>query len=790
MTLYRSNSQQNVMKKQIGILVLVLMLCCGEGFAQQRQRGLKQRPTVGIALGGGGAKGAAHIGALKYMHEIGIPIDYVTGTSMGAIIGGLVALGYTPEELQQIIGSMDWSVYMSDAISRSQMSVADRNRRSTYLFTIPFNTGNLNREMESWKSRDEQGSRGYSFVASLPSGFVGGTNLLNLFNNLSVGYQDSMSFDSLPIPFACVATNVQDGTAEVMRSGRFATAIRASMAIPGVFSPVAVGDKLLMDGGMVNNFPVDICKELGADIVIGVEVADELHDDINNLQSLPQLVNQLINIVVKNKKTENRKLCDVYMRPDITGYGTLSFSAEAIDTLVQRGYNEAKRHTAQLLALKAMLVGYGEVEQRLQRHPATSILHDTIVLGTVEACEMTDEEYRWLLRKGNLRLNEPLMGADVEHAVGLYMGTGDYAAIHYCVSPTGDSLMVDSILYPVCRLKMDMQRAEPHAMSLGMRYDSQESASLQMSLGYNQNRLAGWKSLLTARLGYNTMLSTKVSWAGRSLATVNIEYRYRRGRFDMARPDNTRALMRHYTHLFELSLSEFHLRNFSITAGADDEYAFYTQPPTSDSSFYGKGTQQLRNNSVGAFLRAVYDNMDNAYFATQGMKADIDVEWRANTSDKRHSGYGGCAWGYRSYITPQGSRLTVIPQCYGRLLLGTDYHFAYRNLVAGALAERYVMHQLPFVGTNAPRQVEDMAAVLRCDVRYRVMEKHYLTLMVNYMYDSPTLAQLFDTSVCHEWWGVGCRYAVSTPIGPVSLDAHWSTLSRRVGLFFSLGYLF
>ena len=252
--------------KRIVIFLVVSLLVVYANAQSKKNSSISQpnRPKVGVVLGGGGAKGASHIGVLKYIEEMGIPVDYVAGTSMGSIIGGLYALGYTPDELTKLIASMNWSEYIGNKIDRSSMSLETRKRSSTTQLSIPFSH-------ESLFDKDPN----TSLINNLPSAYVNNSSLVNLFNDLCIGYQEEMDFNDLPIPFACIATDIATGEEVVMRSGSMPTAMRASMAIPGVFSPVTIGDKVLVDGGLVNNFPADVLKEMGADIIIGVEVTNE-----------------------------------------------------------------------------------------------------------------------------------------------------------------------------------------------------------------------------------------------------------------------------------------------------------------------------------------------------------------------------------------------------------------------------------------------------------------------------------------------------------------------------------
>ena len=281
------------------------------------------RLKVGVVLGGGGAKGASHIGVLKYIEEMGIPVDYVAGTSMGSIIGGFYALGYSPDELTQLISEMKWSEYIGNKIDRPMLSEEMRLRNSTMLLQVPFSHESL-----------ADNKKNSSFISQLPSAYVNNSSLVNLFNDLCIGYQEEMDFNDLPIPFACVATDMITGKEVVLRRGSVSTAMRASMAIPGVFSPVTIGDMVLVDGGLVNNFPADVLRDMGADIIIGVEVASTKTVTADDLKSLPQVFARLLITSTSAKRQENRAMCDVHIVPDISGFGMLSFTPDAIDTLV------------------------------------------------------------------------------------------------------------------------------------------------------------------------------------------------------------------------------------------------------------------------------------------------------------------------------------------------------------------------------------------------------------------------------------------------------------------------
>lgn len=292
------------------------------------------RKRVAVVLSGGGAKGMAHIGALKVIERAGIPIDMITGTSMGSIVGGLYCCGWNAALLDSMVRRQDWPFLLSDKDEYYAQDLVGRQKQNTYMLSKAFTAGR----------RD---------VAEA-GGIIQGKNLATLFDHLTAGYSDSLSFDSLPIPFACVATNIVDNTEYVFRQGRLSEAMRSSMSIPAAFAPVRKGEMVLVDGGLRNNYPADIAKTMGADIIIGVTVQGppKTADDLTNGGAV---LGQIIDINCKNKYDDNLRLTDIPIRVNTEGYSAASFTPAAISTLIRRGEEEAMRHWDELMALKASL---------------------------------------------------------------------------------------------------------------------------------------------------------------------------------------------------------------------------------------------------------------------------------------------------------------------------------------------------------------------------------------------------------------------------------------------------
>ena len=774
--------------KKVCLLIALLLL----SFAMNAHNDTIRPPRlkVGVVLGGGGAKGAAHIGVLKYIEDMGIPVDYVAGTSMGSILGGLYALGYTPEELTQLIASMDWSEYIGNKIDRPMMSEVMRGRNSTTALIVPFS-------LESLFDRESKAS----FISQLPSAYVNNSSLINLFNDLCVGYQEDMDFNNLPIPFACIATDMITGDEVVLRSGSVPTSMRASMAIPGLFSPVAIGDKLLVDGGLVNNFPADVLKEMGADIIIGVEVTSNKDVTINDLKSLPQLFARLVTNSTSAKRVENRSLCNVHIIPDVSGFGMLSFKSDAIDTLVSRGYKRANEFHDQLLAIKqAVDASAGHPVGKTLRAPrAMNLTQEDVLLQTITINSVSDRDGRWLRRKGNLVAGNRYTQDDFEQAINVFRGTGCFDEITYQIKES-DSSNLNNQLSDTYDLTVNVKPAKPHVFGLGLRYDTEEGAALLLNLGLNEKKFTGSRLNLNAKLSYNPKINVTYTYAVPSLANFNVAYDYRNEYFRIEGANNRGMNMSYYQHKASGYISQFHLLNFSTKVGLS-----YTNTNYDFSSMEGSFLDTLvfaQNKLVTPFVNLAYDNLDDTYFAKRGIKTSLTARYHIDLHPSEialdEGSKGRCfylLYDFQSYLTPRNGKFTFIPQVYGMYVSGLPMYYNLWTIYGGEVAGRHFDTQLPFVGLTSVSNAFNNSTVFRLDLRYNFYGRHYLTAMYNFMahlqyllYYQFSLPDAFDFNV----QGAGLKYSYASALGPISLTANWSktNVGQHFGLYFSFGYTF
>ena len=280
------------------LLVFFILFFSIGAFSQETSK----RPKIGLVLSGGGAKGFAHIGVLKVLEQAGVKIDYIGGTSMGAIVGGLYASGYSATQIDSIFKETDFDALLSDFIPRASKNFYEKKNDELYAVTLPFNKLRI----------------------GIPTALSRGMYNYNLLNKLTYNVRYIRDFNKLPIPFLCIATDIETGEEVLLNEGYLAKAMLASGAFPTLFSPVEIDGRLLVDGGVTNNYPLEEIKKLGADIIIGVDVQDDLKDR-NSLRDATRILVQISNLQMIEKMKEKIKHTDIYIKPDITNYGVISF---------------------------------------------------------------------------------------------------------------------------------------------------------------------------------------------------------------------------------------------------------------------------------------------------------------------------------------------------------------------------------------------------------------------------------------------------------------------------------
>ena len=320
------------MKKYL--LVFLMLICCGLSMlAQQQNEGGKTRPKVGLVLGGGGAKGAAAIGILKELEREKIPVDYIAGTSIGAIIGGLYAQGYRADDLEKLFRSQNWLALLADRDTILVGKVYKEEDGVIYLFGFPVR-----------RKADADKNTGFWMLH--------GDHVYNFLDSLVSRSPVQRGTVKQAIPFSCVAFDIRRQQEIVLDTGSLARNMRASMAIPGAFKPVQIDTLMLVDGGMGNNLPVDVVRKMGADIVIAIDLQQRKRDDYRSpfgfLKGLGGILDWLAERPDIKKYNVNRTKADLYINPDLGSYGVTDFNAKAIKAILKIGEDTGIQYRKQL----------------------------------------------------------------------------------------------------------------------------------------------------------------------------------------------------------------------------------------------------------------------------------------------------------------------------------------------------------------------------------------------------------------------------------------------------------
>ncbi|MHA3771190.1 patatin-like phospholipase family protein [Verrucomicrobiota bacterium sgz303538] len=351
-----SRLSSSIHKYLLRLLVLVVTstVVNATAHAAEAHRG---RPKVGLVLSGGGALGAAHIGALKALEELHIPIDYISGTSMGAIVGGLYASGMSPEEIESWFRDADWFYLLSDSTPRESESFRTKRRRFDLNQSIGFTVS-------------QKGLK-------LPAGVVYGRNLIANLRRLTIPVRDVHDFDRLPIPFRAVATDVENGEMVVLGKGDLVESLRATMAVPGVFTPQRIGDRLLIDGGSSSNLPIRVMQEMGADVIIAIDASEPLKKEAE-LDTAPAITNQVLGIFIQNQVREEVARLgpeDTYIRINVEGVGSVNFPQAAV--AIDVGYKQTIQRRAELVRYSAGREQFQHylTEQRIPRGDGVQVTY-------------------------------------------------------------------------------------------------------------------------------------------------------------------------------------------------------------------------------------------------------------------------------------------------------------------------------------------------------------------------------------------------------------------------------
>lgn len=746
----------------------------------------KTRPTVALVLSGGGAKGGAHIGVLNYMKDAGIdiPIDMVLGTSMGGLVGALYAIGYSPEELDSLMRTTDWWMQVGDAVPRENRSLQTVKYREKYMLSFPFyyddgaapvqedSTDRHYSPLQLSAEADAASLVRENLRRSLPSGFYSGQNVSNLISSLTVGYQDSLDFfKDLPVPFVCVATDLVSAKAKVWHDGPLPVAMRTTMSAPGFFSPVRWRGMLLADGGMRNNFPTDIAKEMGADIVIGIDL-HEAPRTYDNAHNIGDVLSMTINLMDNDSFQRTIDIPDLIIHPDLHEFSATSFSHDDVNTIVDRGYEAGRANDE---ALRAIAKRIGPYTHNPGHSHKVDIGRTRVVISGVTVTGVDEKEMLFVKSKINILPGDEVDKTRIENAVGVLYGTGYYESVTYEL--LGSSGPYELVIH--CR------KGPVHRLGVGFRIDSEEVVSLLVNVGLGTNRFGGDSYDLTGKLGVNPYLGFHYAYEFLNAPTFNAEATARFVDRNRIHFNGNLFDIRFNQYRLESYLSDMSLMRSDFRLGVRDNLVNLREILSTQARGDYDYSASMRN-YVSAFASVRYDDRDDSYFPRSGFTIGASVEGVERSFDGNFAPFGivEADWTQHFGISP---RWSVIPSIYLRGLIGDNIPITYANIIGGSMQGRYLEQQIPFIGVTGAAYRRNYMALGRINLRFNPVRNNYFTATFNYARDFYNFTAFkYGTDA----FGAGLEYAYDSIVGPLKVNLHWSNLTKKVGIYFSLGFDF
>ncbi len=749
------------------ILIILLFLFEVSAVAQGSSNDtVRHRPKVGLVMSGGGAKGWAYIGLLKVMREAGLEVDYVAGSSAGSIVGGMYALGYDPDTMIRIIKGIDWDNLLVDKIDRRFIAYEEKEYGESYIIDLQVQKKNV------------------GLKASMYEG-----QLINMMLDrvYSPAYKVH-DFSKLPTPFLCVGTDLITGDPVILDTGYMAMAIRASMSIPAYFSPTYYDGKYLVDGGVVNNYPVEPVKAKGIDYIIGADVQQGKDIKIDDLNSIPAVLDHIIGFYRKKANTIGYNLTDLYIHYPMP-YGTMDF--DDYDSIIALGERIGREHYDEIKKLADSLnaIEYKPLKSYDARPLDSVYIDDVIVEGNKKISSQFFEH-----TFGKFRNSWVLMD-NLEEEINMAYGTKFFAHLFY-------ELRYDNgKTYLVLKVK----EAPLGYLSVGVHYDNAYSVGL-LAKGKFRNILGKNSKIFT-----DLVIGPNARFRGLYLKDngskpgygAKIEI-YTLG-FDIYdQNDVSRKTGSERFTNFKGSLFAQTIINNKVWFRLGGNYEYFKFKSQYDS---GEDSTSNYNSYVNLYFSFNSDTRDRAYLSRKGMKSEIRAEYIMPVSSdwiQEIFNNSFVVWFNYNHNVPLSRKLTLKPGAFLGVTFQKNYPMNPDNardisdirfapvqhwFYMGGLNENNYIHGFqPFTGVRFVQKYGMYQAILRLKLQYNVYQKLYVTIMGDLGANEWYMTDLFNGR--NLIVGYGAKFSYDSFAGPVEISVMGSNVYDGVSFFINLGYSF
>ncbi len=716
--------------------------------------GQDNQPKVGLVLSGGGAKGIAHIGVLKEIEKAGFQIDYIGGTSMGAVIGGLYASGYSANQIEDIITKTDFGPLLRDIIPRSASPFFEKEHGEKTKITFPVNKGSID----------------------LPKGVSRGQNILNLLYELLDANDNVGDFSKLPIPFFCIATDIENGEQVVIEKGSLAKALRASASFPTVLNPVEFDGKLLVDGGITNNFPVSVMKSKNIDIVIGVNVESELFER-DQLTSVVVILNQIINYQMYDKSTKEKNQLDIYIKPDVLGFSVLDFDKKL--ELVKRGTQKAKefQKVFQEIAAKQKIK---KVRRQIEINNSKNYISKINLFGSKNYTRS------YVLGKLNIKTGDSLSRQDITKRIQLLSATKNYDKISYklCKDENNGMYILDF------HLKESNQNA---SISLGLHYDHLYKSSLLANYQQKHALLNNDLLSLNFMLGDNLRYDLNYFVDNGFYFSYGFNSRYNHfndnTKFDVNKQgqiSDTNVNLDYSDFTNQLFIQTTFNRKFALGLGLEHKFLKITNPNLMTNN---EETIIDKSSYYSSFGFIKIDTYDEKYFVKKGFYADLNFKLFFDSTD-----FNG---NFKSFSLAKGT-LGFATTFWDKFTFQftNEAGFTFNNPTSkvfdfylGGYNQNYINSFISLYGYEFAYISDKSFVKSEFNFRYNISNKHYAMFIANYARLDDNVFKdidLFKDILS----GYAFGYSYNSIVGPIEIKYSWSPGSNQNYLLFNLGFWF
>ena len=749
---------------------ILLLVVCLIGCSVNAQNTFEEDVKVGLVLSGGGAKGMAHIGALKIIEKAGVRIDYIGGTSMGAIVGALYAAGYSAIELDSIFRTTDFTNLIEDNLPRNAKTFYEKEDSERYAITLPFK----------------------KFKISVPPAFSGGQNVYNELVKLLYPVKEIQEFKNLPIPFICVATDVETGEEVPLREGYLPQSVMASGALPSLFEPVKIGNRLLIDGGVVNNYPLEEVRDMGAEVIIGIDVQHGLKDR-EGLLSATEILLQINNYRTVTDMEEKSKNTDVYIKPEVSDFSVIDF--DQYDRIIESGTMATQK-------------SYGELKRLAQRqHAERRDFAKMKITDTLRIDELTvtgDTDYSRGYIKGKLRL-----GADkttsftkLRQGIGNLAATNNFQTIHYRLQNKGENeeLVLDLSENPIKTF-----------VRLGAHYDDLYKTAAMLNI--TKKKLISRDDVISfdfiigdnVRYNFEYYVDKGSYWSIGLNSRFNdfqkeVDFNLIRGNYEIPIGINVNTINLDVSDLTNQFYAETVLREeFAFRTGIEHKmlkYSTRTLPERGEEAIErGRQTPDGKtffenSDFYSAFGQLTLDTYDNAYFPSRGLYFKGDFHFYVFSSDfndnfKEFS----VAKARMGAALPILDQLSMTVETEGGFKLGTSDVTSF-DFVLGGYGADLINNFIPFIGYDFLGLPGNSFVKAFGRLDYEFIPKNHLTFMANFANVEDDIFRTGEWFTAPNFSGYGVGYGWESFLGPMQVQYSWSPENDNGFFFFSLGYWF